>query len=501
MNIVNNTKCIINFSILLLISVILTNNVFAQNKPIKFNRLTSSNGLSQNRVSSIVQDHDGFIWIGTEDGLNKYDGYNFEIFKRIPGDSLSINDNQALAMHVSKDGTLWIGGGLTGLSKYNSATKTFTRYNNDHSNPNSLAEDIIISFSEDTKGNLWIVTQDKGFDYMVVSDAKFIHMANMLPPDFKIPEDEITFIHQDKQNHLWVGAIGKVYYFKITYGETGVPQLKPEKIDNQILRTAALSIKEDNEGNIWIGTAGEGLLRFNYKDRVLRKIEPIADSFLINVLAILALETDDNGNIWIGGVPNRIAGSLTDRTFSGLLKLNIKTRELQKFQYDPKDEKSLSGNRVLSLLIDKTGVLWVGTNLSGVNVYDKSVIKFSLVNTGPDEFNIIKNPIRGFYLDRDNVLWIASQGSGLISYDRTRNKYEIFTNDKKRPNSISSDFTSCIYDDGKFLWIGTAGGLNRFDKNSKTFKRFYIEPSDPDSRLTAINYNIIEIDKYPGSEI
>ncbi|MBK7631163.1 MAG: SpoIIE family protein phosphatase [Ignavibacteriales bacterium] len=498
MNIVNKSKCIINFLIILLILAIFTTNVFAQNKPVKFNRLTSSNGLSQNRVSSIVQDHDGFIWIGTEDGLNKYDGYNFEIFKRNPGDSLSLNDNQALAMHVAKDGTLWIGGSLTGLSKYNSTTKTFTRYNNDHSNPNSLAEDIIISFSEDTKSNLWIVTQDKGFDYMVVSDGKFIHMANMLPPDFKIPEDEITFIHQDKQNHLWVGTIGKVYYFKITYGETGVPQLKPEKIDNQILRTAALSIKEDNEGNIWIGTAGEGLLRFNYKDRVLRKIEPIADSYLINVLAILALETDDNGNIWIGGVPNRIAGSLTDRTFSGLLKLNIKTRELQKFQYDPKDEKSLSGNRVLSLLIDKTGVLWVGTNLSGVNVYDKSVIKFSLVNTGPDEFNIIKNPIRGFYLDSDNVLWIASQGGGLISYDRTRNKYEIFTNDKKRPNSISSDFVSCIYDDGKFLWIGTAGGLNRFDKNSKTFKRFYIEPSDPDSRLTTINYNIIEIEKFPG---
>jgi len=206
MNIDDKTKCIINFSISLLILILLTANALAQNKPVKFNRLTSSNGLSQNRVSAIVQDHDGFIWIGTEDGLNKYDGYNFETFKRNPGDSLSLNDNQALAMLVAKDGTLWIGGSLTGLSKYNSATKTFTRYNNDHSNPSSLAEDIIISFSEDEKGNLWITTQDKGFDYMIVNEGKFIHMANMLPPDFKIPEDEIIFIHQDEQNHLWVGA-------------------------------------------------------------------------------------------------------------------------------------------------------------------------------------------------------------------------------------------------------------------------------------------------------
>jgi ligand-binding sensor domain-containing protein len=268
----NNAENTLKYFFCLLIMMLLSSTAIAQKKPIKFNRLTSSDGLSQNRVSAIVQDHDGFIWIGTEDGINKYDGYNFEIFKRNPGDSLSINDNQALAMHVAKDGTLWTGGSLTGLSKYNSATKTFTRYNHNHSNPNSLAEDIIISFSEDSKGNLWIVTQNKGFDYMMVKEEKFIHMANMLPPDYIIPEDRIFFIHQDKQNYLWVGAEGKVHYFKISYSETGTPKLQPIKIENQILRTAAASIEEDGDGNIWIGTPGEGLLRFDYKDKVIKKV-------------------------------------------------------------------------------------------------------------------------------------------------------------------------------------------------------------------------------------
>lgn len=390
------------YSVLLLIIIMLSSTTIAQKKPVKFNRLTSSDGLSQNRVISIVQDHDGFIWIGTEDGLNKYDGYNFEIFKRNPGDSLSLNDNQGNAMFVAKDGTLWIGGSLTGLSKYNSATKTFTRYNNDHSNPNSLAEDIIISFSEDTKGNLWIVTQNKGFDYMIVNEGKFIHMANMLPLDYKIPEDRIYFIHQDKQNNLWIGADEKIHCFKISYTETGVPILQPLKIENQILKTAATSIEEDNDGNIWIGTPGEGLFRFNYKDKVIRKFEPIDNSALIHSLIILAMQTDEAGNLWIGGIPieeksrprkNETANP-TSETLPGLLKLNIQSKKLQSFLSDPKDEKSLSSNRILSLFIDKTGVLWVGTFLSGLNVYDKSVIKFSLVTTGQEESNKISGPIR-----------------------------------------------------------------------------------------------------------
>ena len=503
---INTLQRALKYVVCILILMAFYSNTFAQKKPVKFNRLTSSNGLSQNRVSSIVQDHDGFIWIGTEDGLNKYDGYNFEIFKRNPGDSLSLNDNQALAMHVAKDGALWIGGSLTGLSRYNSATKTFTRYNNNHSDPNSLAEDIIISFSEDTKGNLWIVTQNKGFDYMIVSDGKFIHMANMLPPDYKIPEDRIYFIHQDKQNNLWIGADGKVHYFKISYSETGVPKLQPIKIENQILKTAATSIEEDNDGNIWIGTPGEGLLRFDYKEKVIRKFEPIDNSDLIHSLIIIAMETDETGNLWIGGIPieenpnprNDETANPTIETVPGLLKLNIQSRKLQGFLSDPKDGNSVSSNGIISLLVDKTGVLWVGTFLSGLNVYDKSVIKFSLVNTGQEDFNAIRGPIRGFYIDENKILWIASQGSGLVSYDRSKDKYEFFTYRENDPSSISSDIVRCIYDDGKYMWIGTEEGLNRFDKKTKTFKRFYIDPSNPKFNVNGINYNIIEIDNTPG---
>lgn len=492
------TKSILYNSVWILIFILFSSNIIAQKKPVKFNRLTSSDGLSQNSVSAIVQDHDGFIWIGTEDGINKYDGYNFEIFKRNPGDSLSLNDNQGNAMLVTRDGTLWIGGSLAGLSKYNSATKTFTRYNNDHSDPNSLAEDVIIDFSEDESGNLWILTRNKGFDYMMVSEEKFIHMANMLPPDYKISEDRLFFIHQDKQNNLWIGAAGKIHYFKISYNENGIPKLQPVRIENQVLNTAALSIKEGDDGSIWIGTAGEGLLKFDRVNNSLISFQARDNNSALNSLVILAIETDEAGNLWIGGIPLEDSFKPEKGTPSGLLKLNLQSGELQKFFADPKEPKSLSGNRVLSLLLDRTGVLWVGTQISGLNVYDKSVTKFSLVTTGPEEYNKIKGPIRGFYVDDNKILWVASQGGGLISYDRSKEKYEFFNYNKNNPFSISTDFVQNIYDDGKYLWIGTQQGLNRFNKTTKTFKRFYINPSEPQSRFNAINYNIIEIDKLPG---
>ena len=494
---INELNSLINKWISFLIVMLLTTNSLAQNKPVKFNRITSSNGLSQNKAIGLVQDHDGFIWIGTEDGLNKYNGYNFEIFKRIPGDSLSLNDNWVNSIYVAKDGTLWVGGLLAGLSRYNSTTNNFISYNHNLSDPNSIADVSIIDISEDEKGNLWIATQNNGFDYMNVSEGKFIHMLNMLPHDYPLAKDQIYFIHQDKKNHLWIGSEGKVHYFKIAYNNTGVPQLQPEKIENQLISTAAISIKEDNNGNIWIGTVGDGLLHCKNGASVLRTIEPINNKSVLKILNILALDTDDSGNLWIGGASANSNFSLNETNGAGLFKLNIKTNVIQAFLSDPKDEKSLSSNLILSLLVDKTGVLWVGTVLSGINVYDKSVIKFSLLNTGAEEFNVIKNPIRGFYVDKNNLLWIASQGSGLISFDRVNNKYEFFTRDDNKSNSISSNVVLSLYDDGNFLWVGTSRGLNRFDKKSKTFKRFYIDPLNPDEAQNRINYNIIEIEKLP----
>ena len=179
-----------------------------------------------------------------------------------------------------------------------------------------------------------------------------------------------------------------------------------------------------------------GFLRFDPNNKLLKKNEIPANNSLINSLVILALEMDETGNLWIGGIPLREnpdptneTANPTNKTVPGLLKLNIQSGELQGFLADPKNENSLSSNGIISLLVDKTGVLWAGTFLSGLNVYDKSVIKFSLVTTGQEESNKIKGPIRGFYIDENKILWIASQGGGLIAYDRSKEKYEFYNHE------------------------------------------------------------------------
>ncbi len=468
---------------------------YSQTKPVKFRHLTTSDGLSQNRIFDIVQDHDGFIWIGTEDGLNRYDGYNFEIFKRIPGDTSSLADNFAIALHVSKDGTLWSGGNFGGLSKYDAESKSFTSYSHIHSNPYSISDNNIISLSEDEKGNLWIGTVNGGFDYMFVDENKFIHMQNMLPKDYPLKEDVISFIHQDQSGHLWVGADNKVHYFNIEYNENNIPQLQPVRLKNQNIGVYALSIEEDSSGRIWIGTAKKGILKFDRESLALEPVRFKNENSAIDLMNIEAMESDANGNLWFGGRDRAINTNTLRGDQSFLFKLDLSTGHVKKYSHEAKDANSLSSNLVLSLFSDKTGVLWIGTNLGGVNIYDESVTKFSIYVANPNESSKLSSPTRGFYLEEGNILWIASQGDGLVRYDRGNKTFELFKYDSNDPTTISSDFVQSLHNDGEYMWVGTFRGLNRFDKKTKKFKRFIENLDGSDVR---VNYNIAEINNYPG---
>ena len=180
--------------------------VTAQNKPVKFDRLTTKDGLSQNKVFDIVQDKLGFIWIATEDGLNRYDGYKFKMFKNTPGDTTSLSNNLLQTLYITNNGDLWIGSRFEGLSKFNYETETFINYRNDHFDQNSLIGNWVSGISEDAKGNLWIATGKNGFDYLNVSTNTFYHMANLVPQGYEINNEFLTFIYQDKQDHLWLGG-------------------------------------------------------------------------------------------------------------------------------------------------------------------------------------------------------------------------------------------------------------------------------------------------------
>ena len=164
---------------IILITFLLASVINSQDKPIRFDRLSTKDGLSQNKIFEIVQDTLGFIWIGTEDGLNRYDGYNFKVFKNIPGDSTSLSRNLIETLHVTKSGDLWVGGQLNGLSKLNTKTESFTNFRSDHFKQNSLRDNWVTDISEDKKGNLWIGTINKGVDYLDVSSNTGLQFLNL----------------------------------------------------------------------------------------------------------------------------------------------------------------------------------------------------------------------------------------------------------------------------------------------------------------------------------
>ena len=470
----------------------------AQSKPVRFDRFYTRDGLSQNKIFDIVQDTLGFIWIGTEDGLNRYDGYEFKIYKNDPNDIRSLSSNNIETLHITKSGDLWLGGNLGGLSKFDFNTETFTNYRHDHSDISTIIGNNIRDISEDGKGNLWIATFDQGFDYLDVDSNTFYHMTNILPAGYELNSNFLPFIHQDKNGYLWIGGDGKVHVFNVEYNDNGVPKLQPRKVENQNFKNFPTAIHEDIQGNIWIGTAAEGLFKYEKSNNSLEYVTIKDLSRITDNLIIVDIVTDSENNIWIGGFYTE--NNLEPVFLRGheLISINLKSGDYNSYRHDPQDESSISSTDILSLFIDKTDVLWIGTFLSGVNKYDKSSIKFNLFTADPNRPDGLPfDAFRGFYED-GNILWIASATNGLIQYNTKNDSYSFYKHDPRNNSTISTDDLMNIYDDGDNLWIGTRGGLNKFDRNSDKFQRFYLDPEDPSSFINGIHYNIIEIDKLPG---
>ena len=492
MNIISRT---IKIAIL---AALFANVIIAQNKPVRFDKLTTSDGLSQNRVFDIVQDNHGFIWIGTEDGLNRYDGYEFKVYKKVPSDTNSLADNVINTLHISSNGDLWAGTSFGGLSKFDYDTETFTNYISDNFDPKAISGNTIRDISEDKFGNIWIVTPRDGFDYFDIRSNTFYHMENILPKGFLLTNRFLNIIHQDKHEYLWVGGEGKINVFKISYSNN-IPRLQPIKVENQIFDIAVSCIEEDEKGDIWIGTVSSGLFKYNREKNILEPfIIKDSESDFKNII-VAAIETDLEKNLWIASSYYKNGLDDIDLEKPSVLKINLTNSKIQKFQYDSKDESSITNSFITKIYSDRSGVLWFGSDLAGINKYDNSVIKFNLFEPKKvTSSGVISDAVRAFVEDKNGILWAASASNGLLSYDKSSKKFQYFSNDPNDNTTLSNNFSSALYDDGKYLWVGTFNGLNRFDKQKKTFQRFYVDPEDKTSRLNSVNYNIIELEDQPG---
>lgn len=410
----------------------------------------SQNGLSQNTVHHILQDSKGFIWFATEDGLNKYDGYNFTVYKNNLQDKYSISDNFIWTIFEDKSGTLWIGTNSGGFCKFDREKERFISYKNNPDNNNSLILNNVRTIYEDKEGYIWIGTEN-GLDKFDKVKNTFVHYWHNPDNVHSLSNNVVLKVFEDSDGDLWIGSNGGLDRYDRTQNKFFNYSSDPNNV-NSLSSNIVLSIYQDKEGFIWIGTL-KGLTRLDKKNgKFSRYVINNSETNSANSNRINCVLEDETGILWVG-------------TGHGLFQLNRKTNKFLSVQSPSLPVTSvLNDNDILSLYEDKSGLIWIGTAENGIVKYDKERIKFRHFKHDPfDKNSLTNNTIRSLFQDNGGILWIGTLGGGLNRYDPKRNKFFYYKNHTDDKFSLSDNTISAIYKDSfGFLWVGTwEGGLNR----------------------------------------
>ena len=506
-----------NFCYLFLAFFIVPFFGLAQNRLLKFEHLATDEGLSQSTVLCMLHDSRGFMWFGTMDGLNKYDGYKFEIFRNDPGNKSGISHNHINEIIEAENGDLWIATLGGGLNYFERSKGTFTSLKHDANNINSISSNFITAVKKDHRGNLWIGHQSSGIDKYDTKSRKFTHYESYSSDNSSLSDNFIRSIFVDKEDKLWIStAHGGLNMLDQKTGKF-IRYQHRENDKTSISYNNVYTSLQDSYGRMWIGTNGGGLDLFDPKNNNFTHYNTEAKrQGGLPHSTIHALSEDRDHNIWIG-LEN-----------GGLAILNPQTGSLTNFVFDEIDKFSLSNNSIYSLLNDAKGNMWVGTYAGGVNFINRDNIFDHYKHTtsaksltdnkmlcifedskkniwlgtdggGMDLFDPVsgtfthyknipgnKNSICGNYVlniaeDKEGNLWIGTYGDGITIYNKEKNTYRHLINYPEDTVTIGNNFDWVVYKDAdQAMWVGTFGaGLDRYNDATKTFTRFMYDSKNP----------------------
>ena len=477
--------------------------IFAQD--VRFSNINMEDGLSQTTVFSIVQDHQGFMWFGTEDGLNKYDGYEFMIYSNFPYDERSLSNNTVLCLFVDQSGLLWIGTNDGGLNVYDRENDKFIAFKSDPEDGNSISGNKVFTVFQDRDGQIWIGT-DAGLDKVVFEDEgthdkasqlgniRFHHLKSKADDQYSISYNRVRAIMQDKEGNMWFGTQGGglnklIYDYEDETSDPVFVHYQNDENDPESLSdNDVLSLYEDGRGNIWVATYGGGVNRFNKTTKKFERfVHSDDDPTGISHDIVLAIYGDKSGNIWMG----TFGGGL-DRLMAWHLDNGEIGYTFEHFVNDPSDDGSLSNDAVGVIYEDRFGVLWVGTFGGAINKYDTQKPKFAHYKHNLQNPNSLpEEGVGAVFVDKQGVLWIGTSGGGLTRIDRETGIYTHYNNDPNDPRSFPHSRVTAIFEDsrGEF-WIGTSGGgLINFDRDTRTFHQYINDPGDE----TTLSHNTVRV--------
>ena len=476
----NNSS--LNF-ILIFFLVINSLIVQAQGDDLIFDQIFLEQGLSQSIVKCILQDEEGFIYFGTEDGLNRYDGYTFTVMRNNPQDTNSLSYNDINAMCLDKEGNIWIGTFNSGLNKYNPFTKKIIRFTHDHNFTNTISHNNITAICADSSGIIWVGT-DNGLNKLIPKDSNkdeyFIERISHQPGNPKsLSHNTIYSLMLDLSSNLWVGTedgLNLITHDQIKSKQIEFEHFKSANGFNALSNNTIRVIYQDKNGVIWIGTdRGLNAVIKNGKEEISgfrRYLRIPNDNKSLSHNEIYALCEDNSGKLWIG------------TNGGGLNILDTDRKTFTRYFHDPLDQRSLSYNEIRSLFYDKSGTIWIGTYGSGIDKVSRGAGEFILYKYRPDDQNSLSHPIVwSIYEDNNGILWIGTHGGGLNKLDRKNNNYTYYRHNPNNQNSLSNDIVRVVFEDSEgTFWIGThGGGVNKLNPKTNTFKTYRHDPDNTNS--------------------
>lgn len=502
-------------SLYLIIYLFLIANCAVVPQSAKFNHLTIDNGLSNNDVNTLIQDSNGFMWFGTEDGLNRFDGYNFKVFRNNSSDSTSISDNSIWAIMEDSKGSIWIGTVDGILNQYKPDTETFIRWDLRQSKDPISS---ITSLCEDQRGNIWVGTRSQGVYLFNPEENKIVNLNRKAKDPSSLSHPSVRSIMEDESGYILVG----------TY--KGLNKLNPDSIhlgfkkffsDNQNSTSLSddqiynLSKSASNPDIIWIGTPS-GLTEFNSATETFRRINiPNPDKMQFGSGASTVIEEtiNDEPILWID-------------TYGGLVRMNLNSGKTIRFTHDENLPSTIIDNQINKIFRDQSGVLWLATE-NGISYLTSKSLRFNspfddditqyfgFPENMSDLNSIYENDMGDIYLgysngiailkkkengyfklnpvklgklniwsvaeDKNRSLWLGTFGQGLIEYDLKQDKLKEWTLEFPFIKTSAVPFIkSLLVDDSNYLWTGFWGsGLGRINIETGKYDLWLPEPANP----------------------
>ncbi len=436
--------------------------------PMKFQRLGVDDGLSQSSVYAIIQDPAGFIWFGTWNGLNRYDGYSFKIFRNDPANPASLSSNIIRVLYVDRLGQLWVGTDQ-GLNLYHPESGGFTRYQHDPDDGTSLSGDQISSIVEDSQGRLWIGTTGGGLNRFERETGQFSRYLNNPRNPNSLADNHITALAESDDGSLWIGTWNGLD--QLPAGGNQFIHYRHDPADAASLSSDLIqSLAVDDENHLWVGTAN-GLDEYSPSDgKFTHQSSPPGEPGNLPGERVLELFKDRHGDVWIG-------------TDNGLARVQPRSRRFFQYTYrtgDPDNPLSLSHPVVTAVFQDRSGVIWIGTEGGGVNYFSPAVRVFQHYSTlSGRERGLSDQMTWAFARSQDGDLWVATS-RGISRLPAGGQDFIYYGADSGPVDEPPSDeiWSLLITSDGT-LWAGGARGLSRYDPQADAFRLIY----RPEARL------------------